>query len=104
MGKSMQVIYIGANHRQGTSERTGKAYSIAELHYAIPDESSVKKNDDGTLKWNYIGHGMTVRSINLDPNSLADFSALKPFTSVTLLLTPDPRNPSRNQVTGVKSA
>ena len=97
----MKVTYIGANCRKGVSEKNGNAYTISELLYAIDDESGQKKNDDGSIRWTYIGHGAKTRSLPVDPSRLSQFEKVEPFTEVNLLLEPQPDNPSRNWVVGI---
>ena len=97
----MKVVFIGANHRQGVSEKTGNAYSIAELLYSIPDESGQKKNDDGSVRWTYQCAGNTTRTLPIDPSCLSQFVDVKPFSAIDVRLEPDPKNPSRNRITGL---
>lgn len=97
----MKVRYIGANCRTGTSEKTGRPYSIAEVSFLVPDSHGEKKAPDGTVIWRYVGHGERVQSVPLDPSKLSDFADVKPGSQVELMLEPVPENPSRNQVVGV---
>lgn len=92
----MKVVYLGADHRKGVSTKSGKAYDIAEVTYAIPAEP--KETSD----YVYRAVGYQVRTIPLDPSYLSRFSDVKPFAPCDLVLEPDPRNPSRNRVVGVK--
>ena len=96
----MQVTYIGVNHRQGVSEKTGNSYSICELIYAVPDESSQKKNDDGSTRWVYTAYGCKPMTLPCDPGCIHDFKSVQPFDQVVLSLQPNPQNPARNQVVG----
>lgn len=98
----MEVQFLGANCRKGTSEKTGQDYAIAELAYMVPDESSVKKGEDGRLIWNYVAYGAKVRTLPLDPDALARFRELKPGQNVKLDLQPNPNNPTRNRVVGIQ--
>jgi hypothetical protein len=98
----MKVMYVGANCRQGTSEKNGRPYTIAEVIYTIPAQHAEKKNPDGSLVWRFTAFGNVVRSINLDPQNLSSFEKVQPGTEVDLVLEPDPANPSRNVVTGIK--
>ena len=98
----MQVFYIGANCRQGTSEKTGRPYVIAELSYCVPDESATKQNDDGTVRWVYTGYGSKVRTIPIDPNRIDNFKSVSTCTEVSLQIEPQPDNPSRNWAVGIK--
>jgi hypothetical protein len=98
----MKVIYLGASCRTGVSEKTGNRYNIAELTYAEPDENSVKNGADGRVLWNYIAHGLRVRALPLDPSNLSAFAKVQPLTEVELVLSPDPRRPQNNLVTGVR--
>ena len=98
----MKVTYLGVNHRQGVSEKTNKPYSVSELVYSTPDESGEKRNDDGSVRWVYTAYGHKTRTLPLDPNAIHGFKGVEPFSQVDLVLEPQPENPSRNQVTGVK--
>ena len=99
----MKVFYIGANCRKGVSEKTGKPYEIAELSYSIPDESKEKKTADGTsTQWVYSGYGHAIRTIPINPSDIHNFKDVAPLTEQNLVIEPNPKNPSRNWVTGVK--
>ena len=98
----MKVTYIGANTRKGVSDKTGNAYEISELSYAVHDESGQKKNPDGSTKWVYVAVGCTVRTLNIDPSAIPSFSDISPFTEVDLKLEPQLNNPARNWVTGIQ--
>lgn len=91
----MKVIYVGADHRQGTSKKTGKSYNMARLYYAIPAESK------STSDYVYQAHGYRLVEVDLLPEALPQFASCKPFTQVDVALEPVPSNPSRNQVTGI---
>lgn len=99
----MKVSYIGANCRKGTSEKTGRPYEIAELSYAIPDESGTKTAiDSNTVIWVYSGYGMKIRTIPISPANIHNFKEVTPLKEVELIIEPNPENPTRNWVTGVK--
>ena len=98
----MKVTYVGASCRTGVSQKSGNAYTIAELLYGVPDENAQKKDENGVLIWSYIGHGQKIRDLPIDPSKLSQFSNVKPFTEVDLILEPQPENPSKNWVTGVR--
>lgn len=97
----MEINFIGANVRQGVSERTNKPYTVAEVLYATPDQSGEKRNEDNSVRWVYTAYGCKVRSIPIDPTAIHQFKACKPGSPVNLKLEPQPDNPSRNWVVGV---
>lgn len=97
----MQVTYIGASCRTGVSQKSGNAYTIAELLYAVPDENAVKKDDNGALIWNYVGHGSKTRTLPIDPSKMSQFSGVKPFEEIVITLEPQPDNPTKNWVVGL---
>jgi len=98
----MKVTYIGANCRKGVSEKTSKPYEIAELSYAIPDESGQKTNPDGNVVWVYSGYGSRIRTIPINPAHIHNFKDVPTLSEVVLDIEPNPENPSRNWVVGVK--
>lgn len=98
----MEVQYIGANCRQGVSEKNGRPYTIAEILYMIADEHSEKKSEDGNIIWRYTAFGNKVRSLPLDPSKLSAFDKCKPGDLVQVQLEPNPENPTRNFVVGLK--
>lgn len=73
----MKVLYVGANCRTGVSEKTGRAYTIAEVSYLIPDSNARKDTPDGKPIWNYVGFGSAVRSIALDPSKISAFAGIE---------------------------
>lgn len=98
----MKVTILGVNQREGVSAGNGRPYNICVLNYVIPDESGQKKNDDGSIRWTYTGYGLQVRELPLNPSVLHSFADLEFPKQVDLVLEPQPTNPSRNWVNGVK--
>ena len=98
----MKVHYLGASLREGKSAKDDSPYSIAEVAYATPDDSSLKKDPDGKVRWVYTGYGFRVNTIALDPKCIDKFKDVQAGTEVTLQVEPVPQNPSRNQVIGVQ--
>ena len=98
----MEVQYVGANCRQGVSEKNGRPYTIAEVLYMIADEHSEKKSEDGNIIWRYTAFGNKVRSLPCDPSKLSAFEKCKPGDLVQVQLEPNPENPTRNFVVGLK--
>jgi hypothetical protein len=97
----MEITFIGANCRKGVSEKTGNAYEISELVYAIPDEDGHKRNEDGSTRWVYTGVGFRTLSLPLDPSKVRDFQGCELGKVYPVSLEPQPDNPSRNWVTGL---
>ena len=86
----MNVIFIGASRRTGTSKKTGNPYDMCKLSYSVPIQPKT------TPDYQYTGTGHEVKEIDLDPACMPDLSVLKPGQSVILGFTPDPRNPRIN--------
>jgi len=97
----MKINFIGASCRQGVSEKTGNAYTIAELLYMVPDVSKTKKGTDGSTIYTYTAHGCKTLTLPLDPSVLSKFATIKPGTEISVQLEPNPENPTRNRVTGI---
>lgn len=97
----MKVFLIGASLRSGISAKNNKPYTIAEVIYAIPDESKTKNDDDGTLRWSYTAYGYKTRTIELASTAIEAFKNVKALDIVDLKVEPMPENPSRNQCVGV---
>lgn len=97
----MEVLYLGASVRTGTSAKSGRPYSIGEVLYAIPDESREKRNPDNSILWTYTAHGLREMKIDLDPGAINQFKDCKPCSRIVLKIEPVPENPSRNRVIGV---
>ena len=98
----MEIQYVGANCRQGVSEKTGRPYTIAEVLYMIGDDHAEKKSEDGSIIWRYTAFGNKVRSLPVYPSKLSAFEKVKPGDLIQVALEPNPENPTRNFVVGLK--
>ncbi len=101
----MKVHLIGVNRRKGVSEKTGRDYDIAELTYAVPDETpNQKKAPDGSILWTYVGHGQKIMTLPIKPDTIATWKDAPFGGEVSLTLEPNPANPARNWVVGFNAA
>jgi hypothetical protein len=92
----VKVIYVGADHREGVSSKTGQPYSISNVYYAIP--VTPKTTDSFTYK----ACGMKIVELRLDPSALRQFAQVPAFQEVDLKVEPMADNPSRNICVGVQ--
>ncbi|KQH83606.1 hypothetical protein AMR76_22065 [Vibrio furnissii] len=95
----MQVIFISATHRFGTSFKKsprGVQYDICNLAYGDPIEPVNLPN------MTFYGHGAQVKEIGLAKTALSSFENLKVGDLIELIFTPNPENPRMNLVSGFK--
>ncbi|MCE7575781.1 hypothetical protein [Aliivibrio fischeri] len=95
----MQVIFISATHRFGTSFKKnpqGTQYDICNLAYGDPIEPV------NTPNMTFYGHGIQVKEIGLAKTALSSFDGLKVGEMIELIFTPNPENPRMNLVSGFK--
>ena len=98
----MEIQYIGANCRSGVSEKSGRPYTIAELIYMVPDEHGKKESESGQVIWTYTAFGNKVRTLPVDPTKLSAFEKVNAGAMIQVQLEPNPDNPTRNHVVGLK--
>lgn len=91
----MKVQFLNATHRKGTSAKTGKAYDMAMVVYAVPVSPSVSE------KMVYMGYGCETRELPLDARILPEFAKINVGDFVDLMVEPDPTYPSRTWVVGI---
>jgi hypothetical protein len=88
------VKYLGVMRRVGVS-KAGNNYDLCKLFYAVPMES--KKSESNTLT----AYGFEQREIDLDSETIAQFSDIESGTQIDLNMVPNPQNPQRNIVSGL---
>jgi hypothetical protein len=92
---NMKVHFIGAVRIRGTKKDTGKNYDFSRVLFAKQIET-VDSPSRGV--W---GFGYEQDSLNLHPEALQKFSAVKLGQLVDLVLEPDPGNPRNTLCTGI---
>lgn len=91
----MELIYIGASRRKGTSTKTGNEYDMAMLKYAVEMES--KKSETNT----FTATGYMEKEVNIDPNCLSQFFKCEFGDRIAVEIQPDPQNMTKTIVTKV---
>lgn len=91
----MPFVYLGVTRDAGTSKKTGNAYDITVVHFAV-DASASTRPDRKTA------FGLEPQNLPVAPEALAQFQRIEPLSAVNFDFEPDPRNMQRNRVCGVK--
>ena len=89
-----KVKFLGVMRRVGVS-KAGNNYDLCKLFYAVPMQS--KTSESNTLT----AYGHEQREIDLDAETINQFSSIAHGEEVELNMVPNPQNPQRNIVSGL---
>ncbi|RQI94349.1 histidine kinase [Pseudomonas aeruginosa] len=78
-----------------TSKKTGNAYDIAVVHFAVDATQSTRPDRKFAL-------GLEPQNLPIAPEAVSQFQRVEPLSSVNFEFEPDPRNMQRNRIRGVK--
>jgi hypothetical protein len=92
----MTVVYLGAKKGKGVSSKKGvrKPYDFCQVTYGVKADDYIAEDHD------IRAFGVKEMSIDLSVEAFPSFHDVKPYRPVSLLLEPDPSNPSRNICVG----
>lgn len=90
----MPFVYLGATRDAGTSKKTGNAYDITVVHFAVDATQSTRPDRKQAF-------GLEPQQLPVAPEALSKFQSIQPLTAVNFDFEPDPRNMQRNRICGV---
>ncbi|MFO6314446.1 hypothetical protein ACLBV4_35985, partial [Pseudomonas aeruginosa] len=91
----MPFVYLGLTRDAGTSKKTGNAYDISVVHFAVDATQSTRPDRKFSL-------GLEPQNLPIAPEAVSQFQRVEPLSSVNFEFEPDPRNMQRNRICGVK--
>ncbi len=91
----MPFVFLGVTRDAGTSKKTGNAYDITQVHFAVDATASKRPDRKGAA-------GLEPQALALAPEAFAALAKIEPLTAVNFEFEPDPSNLQRNRVVGVK--
>ncbi|WP_410525401.1 hypothetical protein H5023_15550 [Pseudomonas aeruginosa] len=88
----MPFVYLGLTRDAGTSKKTGNAYDISVVHFAVDATQSTRPDRKFAL-------GLEPQNLPIAPEAVSQFQRVscRSISSST-----DPRNMQRNRICGVK--
>jgi len=92
----MKFLFLNVAARSGNKKENGKHFEFTQVLVAVPLEEVNETN------YQQHGHGWDTEAFDLDPKAMPLFADLKLGQEVDLTFEPQPKNPRRNVVTGVK--
>ena len=93
----MKFYYLNAAARSGKKKADGKPFAFTQVLVAAPLEEVNEEN------FQQHGHGFDTEAFDLDPKALPMFEGFELGQEIDLKFEPQPKNPRRNWVTGVKA-
>lgn len=91
----MPFVFLGVTRDAGTSKKTGNAYDITQVHFAVDATASKRPDRKGAA-------GLEPQALALAPEAFAALAKIEPLTAVNFEFEPDPSNLQRNRVVGVR--
>lgn len=91
----MPFVYLGCTRDAGTSKKTGNAYDISVVHFAVMASDSQRPDRKQAM-------GLEPQNLPIAPEAMSLFQRIEPLTAVNFDFEPDPRNMQRNRISGVR--
>lgn len=91
----MPFVYLGVTRDAGTSKKTGNAYDISVVHFAVDASQSQRPDRKQAF-------GLEPQNLPIAPEAISLFQRIEPLSSVNFDFEPDPRNMQRNRICGVR--
>ena len=93
---SVNIVFVGCEKVSGKKKSDGSAYGpFYQVHHVAP--LNEVNNDNRQVS----GVGFTPQVSSVEPEVFAQFLNCKPLSTISIQVSPDPRNFSRSIITGV---